>query len=133
MALLSKEQITSADDRKWEDVDVPEWGGTVRLLALSGTDREAWELSTMVMGPNGSVQRRNLVDARAKLLAKCLIDEDGQRLFTDKEVKDLSAKSGAVIDRLFDIARRMSGLGKDAVEAKQGNSGAGPSAGSTTD
>ena len=132
MALLSKAQITSADDRKWEDVCVPEWGGTVRLLALSGTDREAWELSTMVMGPNGSVQRRNLVDARAKLLAKCLIDEDGHRLFTDKEVKDLSAKSGAVIDRLFDIARRMSGLGKDAVEAKAGNFEAGPSAGSTS-
>ncbi len=97
MALLSKEQITAADDRQWEDVDVPEWGGTVRLLGMSGTERNAYQSSLVVIGPNGSVQRMNMADQLAKLVGKCLVGEDFQRLFTDKEIKALGAKAGTSV------------------------------------
>ncbi len=132
MALLGKDQILEADDRKHQDIDIPEWGGTVRLMGLSGTERDAYEGSLVVLGSNGKVARHNLTDARAKLVAKCLVDDDGRRLFTDSEVKALGAKNGAVIDRLYDTAKALSGIGKEHVEAKAGNSGTGPSAGSTS-
>ncbi|MEU3203574.1 hypothetical protein ABZ702_06755 [Streptomyces cyaneofuscatus] len=133
MALLSKDQIAAADDRRWEDVPVPEWGGSVRLLGLSGTERNAYQASLVVLGPNGSVQRMNLADQTAKLLAKSLVDENFDRLFTDKDVKALGAKNGAVLQRLFEVAQRLSGLRKEDVEAAAGNSDAAQSGASTTD
>ncbi|MEU2992894.1 hypothetical protein ABZ772_21550 [Streptomyces griseoincarnatus] len=132
MALLSKEQIAAADDRKWEDVPVPEWGGTVRLVGMSGSERNAYQSSLVVLGPNGSVQRMNMTDQLAKLVAKCLVGEDGQRLFSDNEVKALGAKNGAVLERLGQVAQRLSGLRKEDVEAAEGKSEPTPSDASTT-
>ena len=132
MALLSKEQITAADDRQWEDVDVPEWGGTVRVLGMSGTERNAYQSSLVVLGPNGSVQRMNMADQLAKLVAKSVVGEDFERLFNDNEVKELGKKNGAVLERIGQVAQRLSGLRKEDVEAKAGNSDAAPSGASTS-
>ncbi|MEV5131018.1 hypothetical protein AB0K87_10995 [Streptomyces sp. NPDC053705] len=131
MALLSKEQITAADDRKWEDVEVPEWGGTVRVLGMSGTERNAYQSSLVVLGSNGNVQRMNMTDQLAKLCAKSMVGEDFERLFTDAEVKELGAKNGAVLERIGSVAQRLSGLRKEDVEAKAGNSEA-PQSGAST-
>ncbi|MBJ6615564.1 hypothetical protein [Streptomyces sp. I4(2020)] len=132
MALLSKDQITAADDRKWEDVPVPEWGGTVRLVGMSGTERNAYQSSLVVLGPDGKPQRMNMADQLAKLVGKCLVDENFERLFTDKEVKALGAKNGAVLERLGQVAQRLSGLRKEDVEAAEGKSEPTPSDASTT-
>lgn len=132
MALLSKDQITAADDRKWEDVDVPEWGGTVRLLGMSGTERNAYQSSLVVLGHDGKPTRMNMTDQLAKLVARCLVGEDFERLFTDKEVRDLGAKNGAVLERLGEIAQRLSGLRKEDVEDAEGKSEPTPSGASTS-
>ncbi len=132
MALLTPEQINAADDRRWEDITVPEWGGEVRLLGLSGTAREAYERSALTIAPNGAVQRRLPTDARARLLALCMVDTNFERIYSDKQIGALGAKSGAVLDRLFDVAKRLSGLDKAAVEAAEGNSGSGQSGASTS-
>ncbi|MYS34934.1 hypothetical protein K388_01934 [Streptomyces sp. KhCrAH-43] len=133
MGLLSKDQIAAADDRQWEDVPVPEWGGEVRILGMSGTERNAYQSSLVVIGTNGKPQRVNLTDQLAKLVGKCLVGEDFERLYTDKEVAELGRKNGAVLDRLAAIAKRLSGLDEKATEDAAGNSEAGPSAGSTSD
>lgn len=114
MALLSAAQIEAADDRKHEDVYVEEWGGEVRVIGLSGTDRDAYEATFVDAKGKPAIQR--LRNVRAKLLVKCLVDEDGKRLFTDDKAQVLGAKNGAVVDRLFDVARRLSGIGQGAVE-----------------
>ena len=135
MALLNKDQIKAASDTRWEDVPTPEWGedAEVRVRALTGSERDAWEASGIVSGPNGSVQRRMPTDARSRLLVMCLIGEDGKPLFGASEVRDLAAKDGKVIDRLFDVALRLSGLDKKSLEEKKGNSPAARSGSSTTD
>ncbi|MER7963609.1 hypothetical protein [Streptomyces ardesiacus] len=133
MALLGKDQITAADDRKWEDVPVPEWGGTVRLLGMSGTERNAYQSSLVVLGPDGKPSRMNMADQLAKLVAKCLVGEDFERLFTDKEVKALGAKNGAVLERLGQVAQRLSGLRKEDVEDAEGKSEPTPNDDSSSD
>lgn len=110
---LSADDILSADDRQHEDVEVPEWGGTVRVVGLSGTDRDAYEAS--FVDAKGKPAPQRLRNIRAKLLVKCLVNENGGRLFTDAQAQALGEKNGAIVDRLFDVARRLSGIGQDAV------------------
>jgi hypothetical protein len=132
MSLLNRDLILAADDTDYEDVPVPEWGGTVRVAGMSGADRNSYQASMVVLGPNGSVQRLNMSDQLAKLLSRCLIDEAGNRLFSDKDLKALSAKSGAVLDRLGDVAMRLSRLRKEDLEAETGKSGKTPNDDSTS-
>lgn len=119
--LLNRDAILGAEDKSFEDVDVPEWGGTVRIAGMSGGDRNAYQASMVVVGPNGSVQRLNMADQLAKLLSRSIVDEEGNRVFSDKDLKALSSKDGAVLDRLGDVALRLSGLRKEDVEAKAAN------------
>lgn len=112
--LLSREQIDQADDLTFKDVEVPEWGGTVRLKALTGTERDAYEASVVQMKGDRKVFK--LDNVRARLVAMSLVDENGGRLYTDKEADQLGLKSGRVLDRLFDVARSLSGLTEDDIE-----------------
>lgn len=130
MALLSREDIVNKDDRKYEDVEVPEWGGTVRLRSMSGTERDGFEAS-VANGPKG---KRNLTNLRARLVALCAVDENGRRLFSNsQDVIMLGNKSVAALQRLFNKANEMNGLTEKDVEELVEDFDVAPSEGSTTD
>jgi len=111
---LSKTDILQADDLEKRDIHVPEWGGIVTIRALTGKERDEFEASVMVRtGKELTVNPRRL---RAKLVAASMIGEDGKRLFSDKEVDDLAAKSSAALDRVFRAAQELSGIGEKEIE-----------------
>ena len=130
MSLLSKTAILAANDLKSEDVEVPEWGGAVRVRSFTGRERDAFEAS-MVRG-EGRDRKVDLTNMRARLVGLTVIDETGQRLFTDDEVDLLGAKSGAALDRIFAIAQKLNGLSGADVEELSKNSSGVPSAVSTS-
>ena len=43
MARLSRDQILEADDLKTEEIEVPEWNGSVVVRELRGRERDAFE------------------------------------------------------------------------------------------
>ena len=101
-----------------ETVDVPEWDGKVIVRGLSAAERDQYESGLVEFLPDGRVRtKRNLQNVRTSLVVRCLVDEAGERLFGDADIEALGAKSGAVIERLWIIARRLSGMGDEAVEA----------------
>jgi len=112
--LLSKDQILNIEDTKFEDVDVDEWGGSVRIKLMSASDRDAYEASTFKM--IGKEIKPDMVNARAKLVSKCAIDEDGNLLFSAGEVGKLGQKSSAAMDRLVSAARKINGMDEQAIE-----------------
>jgi len=116
---LSKDDILKAADTQTEEVDVPEWGGTVLVRGLTGTERDEYEASLMVR--RGDQMVMNTANGRAKLIAKCVVDDDGRRLFTDQDANALGEKSGKALDRLFDVASRLSGLREEDVKEATGN------------
>lgn len=140
MTMLSRDAILAADDLKTQEVDVPEWGGTVLVRALSGEDRDAFEASLtmrrpVLVGPNKG-QMENVPDpsnVHAKLVARSIVDENGKRVFTDADIALLGAKSSAALQRLWDVAAELSGLTDGAAEDAEGNSAPVPSDGSTSD
>jgi hypothetical protein len=112
---LSRDDILKAADNEPEEVDVPEWGGSVLVRGMTGRERDAFEVSLMQPGRGG----RKVMDpanVRAKLVARCVVDDDGGRLFTDADVAELGGKSAAAVDRVYAVAARLSGMGGDDQE-----------------
>lgn len=120
---LTREQIVSAQDIVTESVDVPEWGGHVLIRSLTARKRDAFEASVALQ--NGK-QRMNWRDMRARLVALCLVDENGNRLFGDNDIATLSGKSGKALDRLFDACQKLNKMSDDDVADLEKNCDSGP-------
>ena len=52
MNLLTKSAILGINDLKHEDVPVPQWGGTVRVRAMTGQERD--EIVSRTVNPQGA-------------------------------------------------------------------------------
>ena len=112
---LGKAAILAADDKKMVDYEVPEWGGSVKLRVMNGTERDRFEGE--FVNNNKSVEM-----VRAKLVAKCLCDDQGNRLFDEKEIPQLGEKSAAVLDRLFSECMKLNRFTKGDVDELAKNS-----------
>ncbi|KMS69791.1 hypothetical protein ACH49_25960 [Streptomyces leeuwenhoekii] len=121
MTYLSADQILDADDLAYEDVPVPEWGGTVRVRELPGTERDKFE--AQFVGKDGaSVRMEGLEGFRARLAAATIVDENGRPLFRSvAETKRLGEKSAKALQRVCDVAQRLSAMSEDDVKELTGN------------
>ena len=117
---LSRDDILKAEDGGTEEVPVPEWGGTVLVRGMTGRERDEFELSLGEPGRRGRTVP-NLVNIRAKVISRCVVDEDGDRLFTAADITALGDKSGAAVDRVDTVAARLSGLSDDDLEEMAAN------------
>lgn len=127
---LTRDAILTADDLKKEEIQVPEWGGSVFIRCMTGTERDAFESEAYtVRGKDVQINRENF---RARLLVRVLVDEKGERLFSDKDIASLGAKSGKALDRVFTVAMKISGLSKEDVEDLTKNSSPGEKDASTS-
>lgn len=132
--LLSRDDILKAEDLETEVVPVPEWGGDVRVKGLTGEERDSYEAACMQERPaydaKGKQVRgrtemaRNLANVRAKLVVRSVVNDEGERLFTDHDTGLLGQKSAAALDRVFEVAARLSRLSEEDVEDLAGNSDA---------
>lgn len=109
---LTKAAIEAADDLPSIEVPVPEWGGVARLRGLTGAERDAFEIELVKPEPQ---------NVRAKLVARCLVGDDGARLYGDQEIEALGAKSGKALDRLFAKAQTLNGLTEADLEELEKN------------
>lgn len=116
---LTAEQILAASDIETQAVDVPEWGGKVHVRGLTAAQRDRYDRELVSIDRKGNTAIGRLENIRALLVVRCLVDENGERLFKDSAAAELGAKSSVVIGRLWDIATRLSGMtgDEDVVEA----------------
>ncbi|MFC8124651.1 hypothetical protein [Streptomyces sp. NPDC057302] len=121
MTYLSAEQILGANDLVYEDVEVPEWGGTVRVREMPGTERDKFE--AQFIGKDGaSVRMEGLDGFRARLAAATIVDEHGKQVFRSAaEAKRLGEKSATALQRVCDVAMRLSKMSEDDVKELAGN------------
>jgi hypothetical protein len=84
----------------------------VSLCRYTGDDKDTWK------------EIRGIFFEPSKGLA---IATDGKRLFAPEQAAKLGAKAGKVLDRLADVALRLSGMTPAEVEAAEGNSESGQS------
>lgn len=126
-----RKQILEAEDLETEEVDVRRWwpeAGKVWVRALRGSDRDRWESDNLGEKKKGKGEtdfQMNLSNVRARLLVKTLVDGPGPealRLFTDQDAGALGGKNAAILDKLYDVAQRLSGISASELEEAEGNS-----------
>lgn len=120
MAFLTKQQILDAQDIETVEVAVPEWGGCVLVKGMTGLERD--ELEASVVSRRGKQVDVNLINLRAKMVAKCVVDETGARLFGEEDVRTLGKKSAGALQRVFEVAQRLAGMSDEDVEELTKNS-----------
>lgn len=128
MQTLTKEQILAADDLTTEILQVPEWGGSIIVRTITGTERDYLEAS--ISNDDGG---KNMENLRAKLVVMSVVDEKGNKLFTMKDLGAIGAKSARVLSKVFTVAMRLSGFSKKDVDELTENLSEGQSADSTSD
>jgi hypothetical protein len=132
MGLLSRDAILQVDDLVYEDVSVPEWGGMVRVKALAGAERDAFE-AYIAGEQQGKKRVRNLRNIRARMAAMAMVDEKGKAIFRPSDIETLGKKSAAALDRVFDAAMRLAGMRDEDIDELTENFPEGPKDDSTSD
>lgn len=92
--------------------------GKVWIRGLQADERDEYEQSLIERGPDGRSRiKRVQRNVRASLVARCLVTEDGERMFQDNEIEALGKVDASVIDTLWDKARKLSGMDTEAIQA----------------
>ena len=122
--MLNRDAILKAQDLRRELVDVPEWGGEVYVRSFTALEREEVEMRSMQMVDiaTGSIKdARQMAGLKAWIVARTVVDSDGQRIFSDADMDGLQGKNAGVISRLADVASRLSELGVEEAEKNSGS------------
>lgn len=127
---LTAEQLRAPGELPSAAVIVEEWGGTVRVRRLTAIERDRYDLETGEVLKKGGEAAQNI---RARLVAHCLIGEDGKQLFLTQPngkpaeidpaaIRDLGHKDGRGLARVYRIAADLNGLTDEAEdEDDEGN------------
>lgn len=133
---LTREQALSADDLPREEVDLTEeWGGWILVRAMTAEEADQYEGSLIDVNMTGDQIRAKPIfeNARARLVAKCAIDEEGNPLFNPHDVIQLGKKNSAAISKIVKVINRISKRDKEARELLGKDSERTTEGGSNTD
>jgi len=111
MKLLTRDNILAAK-LKIEKIYIPEWKGSVIIREPTAMERAEYELLC-----TRAVNDDEIIKViRGTCAAKCLIDDDGKRIFTDDDIERLHKTSANALDRIIDVYRKISLVGDEPIE-----------------
>lgn len=122
--VLTRDEILAAQDIKQETVPAREWGGDVIVRSCTALEQDAYQESMFrpeLVGKKTEV-KSNYRNSKARLVVKCVIGEDGKRLFSDDDAEALGQKNAATILRIFRVIQRLSGMDDEAEKVLEKNS-----------
>lgn len=98
---LTRDQILQANDLPREEVQVPEWGGSIFVRSLTVGERLKLEEKSQTESGGHSVVR---------LITMAACDEHGVALFEDSDIELLRGKSARAFLRVKEAANRLNAL-----------------------
>ena len=112
MEILTRDKIDAVGKKEPVPFEIPEWGGAVLLRYLPASAKDAYEMWA------ADIQKRlglkGVKDFRSKLVAMCIVDQSGKRLYDDTDVPALAKQPAFIIDRLYKECERMNHMGTQA-------------------
>lgn len=132
---LTRDALLGKRARRFKLVTIPT-GGEVRLRNMTTSEMRALRASLLTKDGKMIASRADRI--QQLLVAACVVDDDGNRLFTDDDAlgATMDELDGAVMSCLFAEAKAWTGFGADsdwsAIEDAAKNSNATSANGSTT-
>ncbi|WP_134705090.1 hypothetical protein [Ammoniphilus sp. YIM 78166] len=108
-----REKILNAKDIKEENVPVSEWEVEVQVRGLTGSAR-AKILSACVDTQTGAMDFEKLYPEL--LIASVYDPETGEKVFADADRDALNGKSGGALEKVAQVAMKLSGFNQAAVK-----------------
>jgi hypothetical protein len=113
--MFNKDEFFKYDDMVIEKVEVPEWGKMgkhIYVRTMSGTARDNFEIAI----GNAVNDEAKDYNVRASMAVACCCDKDGKLLFIKSDVEAVGKKSCAGLDRIYDVAKRLSRVRAEDVK-----------------
>lgn len=132
---LNKLQILSAPDVITKEIEVPEWGGWIRIRTITAAERDNYQIRMFreqallrnqlaQQGAKGDVSAlvQSKIDSQASatLLKAAIVNDKGQPLFSDADIAALSQKNAEVVDRILVEIKTLNAISPNDVEELAG-------------
>lgn len=110
--MSTRDRILAADDTQSEVIDVPEWGVKLEIRSMSGAARAS--LMQSAVEGQGQVDMSKVYP---DLIIQTTFDpETGEQVFNETDRDAIMLKNGSILDRIAEVATRLSGFGEKAVD-----------------
>lgn len=116
---LSRQQLLDGASRiETASVAVPEWGGEVRLKAMSLGERLAFTVALEKMR-EGADPVTAFTEAMFRLVFVSMVDDGGQRLFADGEEDQVRALDFRGFAKIREAAQKLNGMAPPEDEKEE--------------
>lgn len=114
MSYLSLDQIAKATDVPVVDLEMPEWGGVIKVKGMNAAER--LELAALV---GGDADKRGAIATIARF---ALLHGVVEPAISEDDIDMLLSKSSKAIERIVENFNKLSGTSEEAVLEARGNS-----------
>lgn len=119
MTLVSRDTLLATAKRRFAEVTI-EGLGTLRIRSLSAGDSSKIEADTYA--DNKKKEGSGIAKWKARHIAAAVVDEQGNRLFADKEIDTIQSFDRATVDAIYDAVAKHCGIDNETSEDAEKNS-----------
>jgi len=112
----SREFLLGGYAPSFREVELPD-GGKVRIRNLPAGERDKYVLASRNLKTGGQ-EIKGLETATARLIVLCVVDSQGNRLFSRDDIAQLQEQDPSIQDAIYAAAAKFCGLIEDEDEAK---------------
>lgn len=121
MTIASREALLKLCERRYSTIDIPERDISIRIQSLSEAEKSQYE--TCLIAKNGrGIMRERLQDATRRLIALCVVDEEGKRIFSDSDLSAIANLDSYISSRIYDACQEHCGFNKGDIDETVKNS-----------
>lgn len=114
MGILTRQAILATPLRT-QELFIPEWNGSVIIKEM--TAKQVADNGRFVLTKDGKADMSKAVQVPVQMCLQQVVDENGDRLFTDSDIKNIESLHAGAVQRIAEAVRKLSGM-QDAEDNK---------------
>ena len=118
-SLIDKDALLGAAKRRFAVMPI-DGLGNVRIRSLTELERSRLEAS--VRDKKGNLSSAKMLDLKCRLIVLCVVDEQGNQLFTNSDIERLGQQDSRITNALVEAIQTHCGWSEGDLEAIEKNS-----------